>query len=266
MRITMLGTGNAVVTRCYNTCYVLTGAGRRLLVDGGGGSGLLAQFDAARIDPRTIEEVFVTHKHIDHLLGIIWLVRCQGYLIRAGFLRNGLTIYGHDEVVSLIRQLCGALLNPSEAALLDGPIRLIEVRDGETRELMGRPTTFFDLRSTKAKQFGYCMDIGDGRRLVCCGDETLGQAALPYARGASWLLHEAFCLEEESELFHPHDKHHSTVADACRIAEALGVEKLLLYHTEDTHYHERRERYLAEGRQHFSGELYVPYDLESIEL
>lgn len=38
MDITMLGTGNATVTECYNTCFVLRDGKRHLLVDGGGGN------------------------------------------------------------------------------------------------------------------------------------------------------------------------------------------------------------------------------------
>ena len=37
MKLTMLGTGNAVVTNCYNTCFVLSDDGKYFLVDGGGG-------------------------------------------------------------------------------------------------------------------------------------------------------------------------------------------------------------------------------------
>lgn len=266
MRITMLGTGNAAVTACYNTCYVLTDRGRRLLVDGGGGSGILVQLRRAGIDPRTLPEIFVTHKHIDHLLGIVWMLRTQGDLIRAGFMPDGVTIYAHDEVIALLRQLSTALLSPFEQQVIEEGFRLVSVGDAETREVLGRPMTFFDIASTKAKQFGYRMDLGGGRSLTCCGDEPLSEAGLPYAAGATWLLHEAFCLESEEALFHPHEKHHSTVAHACRVAERIGVRNLLLYHTEDTHYHDRKERYLAEGRRHFSGALYVPYDLETVEL
>ena len=41
MKLTMLGTGNAKVTECYNTCFLLSDAGRYFLVDGGGGNGIL---------------------------------------------------------------------------------------------------------------------------------------------------------------------------------------------------------------------------------
>lgn len=40
--ITMLGTGNALVSSCYNTCFILHAAdGSMLLVDAGGGNGIL---------------------------------------------------------------------------------------------------------------------------------------------------------------------------------------------------------------------------------
>ena len=46
-KIHVLGTGNAMVTQCYNTCYVLEADGQYLLVDCGGGNGILRQLAAA---------------------------------------------------------------------------------------------------------------------------------------------------------------------------------------------------------------------------
>ena len=110
------------------------------------------------------------------------------------------------------------------------------------------------------------MELGEGRRLVCCGDEPLSDAGRPYAAGADWMLHEAFCLYSQVDFFGPYEKHHSTVKDACELAEELGVKNLLLYHTEDKNIARRRELYLAEGQPRFSGKLWVPNDLEVIEL
>ena len=39
LRLIMLGTGNALVTEYYNTCFLLENMGKYLLVDGGGGNG-----------------------------------------------------------------------------------------------------------------------------------------------------------------------------------------------------------------------------------
>ena len=83
---------------------------------------------------------------------------------------------------------------------------------------------------------------------------------------STWLLHEAFCLHGQADIFHPYEKHHSTVKDAAELAESLGVKNLLLYHTEDKNIARRKELYTAEGRQYFHGNLFVPEDLEVIEL
>ena len=45
----MLGTGNAGVTRCYNTCFAIRTAENVLLVDAGGGNGILVQLEKAGI-------------------------------------------------------------------------------------------------------------------------------------------------------------------------------------------------------------------------
>ena len=67
--------------------------------------------------------------------------------------------------------------------------------------------------------------------------------------------------------FHPICKNiHSTAKDASELAEQLGVQNLILYHTEDKNIARRKELYTEEGKKYFSGNLYVPEDLEKIEL
>ena len=79
MKLTMLGTGNALVTECYNTCFVLEENEKYFMVDGGGGSAILHQLKHAGFNWMDMREIFITHKHIDHLTGIIWMIRmiCQ---------------------------------------------------------------------------------------------------------------------------------------------------------------------------------------------
>ena len=235
MNLTILGTGNATVTHCYNTCFVLDEGGQYLLVDGGGGNGLLQQLEKAQLRWQDMRTVFVTHKHMDHLLGILWLMRMMG--------KN--------------------LLSSKDSAFLDDRLHLVTVADGETRQLIGRDVTFFDIRSTKAKQFGFSLALADGR-LTCCGDEPYQPWEEVYVRDSKWLLHEAFCLDAEADIFHPYEKHHSTVKDACETAARLGVQNLILYHTEDKNLAHRRQRYHAEGCQYYQENLYIPDDLDVI--
>ena len=46
----MLGTGNALVTECYNTCFVIEDNKQYFMVDGGGGSAILHQLKHAGYD------------------------------------------------------------------------------------------------------------------------------------------------------------------------------------------------------------------------
>lgn len=65
MKLTILGTGNAMVTKCYNTCFAIENDGHYFLVDGGGGNTIMKQLKNADIDWREITDAFVTHKHIN---------------------------------------------------------------------------------------------------------------------------------------------------------------------------------------------------------
>ena len=266
MNITLLGTGNALVTECYNTCFVVSDGNRRFLVDGGGGNTVLVQLKRAGIDWRDIREIFVTHKHIDHIVGIVWLVRLICQNMAKGTYEGDANIYGHAEVLNIVRSIATMLLQPKQTRFIDDRLHLITVEDGETRTIIGKQVTFFDIQSTKAKQFGFTMDLGEGEKLTCCGDEPYNACEQPYAQGSTWLLHEAFCLHGQADIFSPYEKHHSTVKDACELAEQLGVPNLVLYHTEDRNIYRRKELYAAEGAQYYHGNLYIPDDLEVIEL
>lgn len=286
MRITMLGTGHAVVTECYNTCFVLQDdAGDGLLVDGGGGSGIVTQMARAGIPWSCIQQIVVTHKHIDHLLGVVWALRMLCMEMRRGGAGDGsserygsllgdgdaptrnVTIYANGEVMALLKTMAYELLHGADLQTLDERFRFEVVRAGETRALLGCPTTFFDMSACRdAEQLGFAMTYEPGRTLTCCGDVSLVEQDFPYAQGATWLLHEAFCLADHPAAGFIHRAGRSTAAEAAAIAQAVGAQNLLLYHTEDGDLAHRRERYTAEASAHFSGSIYVPDDLESIQL
>lgn len=69
----------------------------------------------------------------------------------------------------------------------------------------------------------------------------------------------------QADIFDPYEKHHSTVRDACELAERLGV-KNLLYHIEDKNLLRRKELYKHEGQRYYHGILWVPDDMEVIKL
>lgn len=265
MKLTILGTGNAMVTECYNTCFVIENNGNSFLVDGGGGSAILKQLKNADVDWKSITDIFVTHKHIDHITGIIWMVRLFTQNMARGSFSGEVNIYGHSEVIEIIRNISFMLLQPGTTKFIDDRLHLISVNDKEERTILGNRVKFFDIHSTKAKQFGFSMYY-DNKKLTCCGDEPYCEIEREYAQGSTYLMHEAFCLFSQADVFHPYEKHHSTVKDASILAEELGVENLILYHTEDKNIKDRKNLYIEEGKNYFNGNLYVPDDLDTFEI
>lgn len=261
----VLGTGNALATRCYNTCFAVRADGEALLVDAGGGNGILRQLQQAALSPTCIHHLVVTHEHCDHLLGVVWLVRKIGTLMLGGGYPGQLTIYCHPGLEQAIRGICGYTLEQKFTALLGQRILFAPVVDGAQYNILGRPAVFFDIRSTKALQYGFCWQLQNGP-LVCLGDEPYNPACAPYVQGCRWLLCEAFCLYGDRERFKPYQKHHSTVKDAAQLAQQLGAAHLVLWHTEDETYDTRKARYTAEARRYYTGDVRVPYDLEVLPL
>lgn len=86
--------------------------------------------------------------------------------------------------------------------------------------------TFFDIHSTKARQFGFSLTLNNGKKLTFLGDEPYNPVCEKYVRDCDWLLHEAFCLYVERDLWKPYEKHHSTVKDACELAQAMQIPNL----------------------------------------
>lgn len=262
----MLGTGNASATECYNSCFLLTENGKHLLVDGGGGSNIFKQLNLVGIDWKTINSIIVTHKHMDHFIGVLWIIRMVCQHINRNEYEGNLTVYSHDEVTYLIKDFMKKFLEPQDYELLNKRLFLIEVNDGELIDIWGKKVLFFDIHSKKAKQFGFTIEYSDNKKLTCCGDEPYNNVNEKYVKNNVWLIHEAFCLKSEADIFKPYEKNHSTVADACIIAEKLKIKNLILYHSVDKDLKNRKKYYLSEGKEFYSGNLFVPYDLEIISL
>lgn len=270
MNITMLGTGHATVTECCNTCFVLweqsTYPKEYFLVDGSGGNTLFKQLLDAGIDWKKIRTVFVTHKHLDHLLGIIWLIRMAGEYMSQQQYEGTLTIYAHNELIAMIQKIAEMLLQENEIFFFGNRILLEAVNDKECKTILGKKVTFFDIHSTKTKQYGFTMEFDDNKKLTCLGDEPYNETTYQYVKNSEWLLHEAFCLYSQEKKFNPYEKHHSTVKEACKTAQAMNVRNLLLYHTEDSNIKNRKLTYTAEGKIFYNGNIFVPNDLEIIKL
>ena len=265
-KLRILGTGNAQAIECYNTCLTIENENGLLLVDAGGGNGILKILENENIKLSDIHDIFVTHAHTDHIFGVIWLLRRIGETRNQGKMDGNLTIYAHKELADLIVYISKAILTKKFSSLIGERIIFSIHEDGEEKTILGNKFKIFDIGSTKMKQFGFKMEYEDNKTFVDPGDEPLIENNYEIARNADWMTHEAFCTYEDRETFKPYEKHHSTAMDAGKLAESLGVKNLILYHTEDKTLSTRKERYTKEAKEYFSGNVYVPDDGDSFIL
>ena len=275
-QITMLGTGNATVSQIYNTCFLLQTSSSMMLVDAGGGNGILAQLRKVGVQISDIHHLFVTHAHTDHVLGVIWVIRmvaqCKGY-------EGLLHVYGNDKVMKVIKTIIDMILAKKQLAKVAERVVFHQLEDGERFEVGDMKLECFDIQSTKEKQFGFRAELPGTSEdnasednhakplvLACLGDEPYNELNRRYIEGADWMMCEAFCLYADRDTFKPYEKCHSTALDAGKLAEELGVKNLILYHTEEKTLDNRKENYTREAAENFKGRIFVPDDLEVILL
>lgn len=98
-KIIVLGTGFAMAERLANTSFILMNNNKqKLLVDTMGGNIILSQLEKANIKINEIHDIFITHKHTDHVLGILWIIRKIERYISHNQYKGNLTIYCHEEL------------------------------------------------------------------------------------------------------------------------------------------------------------------------
>lgn len=264
-KLIMLGTGNGGTLDLYNTCFVIQNDNGNFLVDTGGSIEIIKRLNNVNIDIRNLKHIFVSHSHTDHILGLIWIFKKLGRAAINGEIKTKINIYCNDIVYESI---IGVSRHVLPEKLVEGVLSIIEfhiLKDGEEKNINGINYKFFDIKPRKTKQFGFECIINN-KRLLFLGDETLNQDLYETVRGAEYVMHEAFCLDSEENIFHAYEKCHSTVKSVSEVMNILDVKNLILYHTEDSHGNERKKLYTQEAKESFKGNIYVPDDMDIIEL
>lgn len=266
-KLNILGTGNAMVTKCFNSCFTISNNnGEHFLIDTGGGNGVLTHLEKINVSISRIHNIFISHTHNDHINGINFVIRAVAQAIINGKYDGNLNIFGHSEVLKVAEKLCTLVLENKFTKFFNDRIHFIPVKNNETVHILDFSVNFFDIKSSKRLQYGFKLTTEENVSLTFIGDEPYKPELYNYCYGVDYLFHEAFCLYEERDLYNPYEKHHTTVKEACENASELNVTNIILFHTEDNHILNRKEYYSAEGRYFFNKNILVPNDLEEIEL
>jgi ribonuclease Z len=278
------------------TSMMIRRGGERLLVDCG--EGTQRQMLRSTVGLVDLREIFLTHYHADHYLGLPGMLKTFSLRGR----EEPLTIYGPPgltELFGALRRVFGKLTYRYE---------LVELRPGERLDRDGyRLETFrvdhgvsgvgyalveherpgrFDVEAADALGVPFGPERGalqrgepvtlaggatvspdavlgparPGRRLVLSSDTAPSQAVVDAAHGADVLVHEATFCEEERE--RARETLHSTALDAAEVARDADVKLLALTHLSNRYFGPEAAR---EAQTVFENTV-VPRDFDVIEL
>lgn len=205
-----------------------------LILDAGSGIRELgAALQTNGSDRPIAADLFFTHTHYDHLIGLPFFRPAYD----AG---SSISVYaGHLAPESTIRQVLGTMMAPPlfpiGLAALRGIRTYTDFRSGETLE----PKPGVSVRTVALnhpdRACGYRIDYG-GRSFCYLTDMEHGipsfdEGVLDIARGADVMVYDATFTDEEFVA----GWGHSTWREACRVAEAAGVGRAVLFHHDPKH-------------------------------
>ena len=292
-----LGTAGSMPTaqRAPSSLLVRRG-GERLLVDCG--EGTQRQLLRSSVGLLELREIFFTHYHADHFLGLPGMLKT--FALRGRELP--ITIYGPpglQRLFSSLRLIFGRLtyryelveltpgdvLDRGDYSLITFRVRhathsigysLVEAArpgrfDVETADALGVP--FGPERG--ALQRGEPVILADGttvspeavlgpprpgRKIVLAGDTAYAESVVEASRAADLIVHEATFCEDERE--RADETLHSTAADAAHVAASADAAMLALTHLSPRYF---GPDVLDEARAIFP-ETVVPRDFDVIEV
>jgi ribonuclease Z len=295
--VVFLGTSGSVPTaRRALTSLLIRRGGERLLVDCG--EGTQRQLLRSGIGLVELREVFLTHYHADHYLGLPGMLKTFSLRGR----EQPLTVYGPPGLSDLfdgLRRIFGKLSYPLELceirpgdALDRGDYRLVPFAVEHRVSAVGyalvesaRPGRF-DVATAQGLgvpegplwgtlQRGEPVTVGDGSRVtpeqvlgpgrpgrtvVVSGDTEPARTVLEAAIEADLLVHDATFGSAEQE--RADETAHTTAAGAAELARLAGVKMLALTHLSTRYF---GPELLGEAREVFA-ESVVPKDFDIIEV
>lgn len=153
-KIIMLGTGHGFVLNLYNTCFILENGNENLLVDTGGGIDIVKNLEKKGYKLTDIHNIFISHCHTDHILGLLWILKIMSRLFSEGY-DKPFNIYCNDEVADSIKNLYSSVFPNKRVKSIDEKINIHILHDGEKINIAGEDITFFDVHAKGNKLYGF---------------------------------------------------------------------------------------------------------------
>lgn len=212
--------------------------------------------------PGDVTDLFCTHSHADHLLGVPNVLLGR-FFARIGAIRatpptRPLTIRGSRDTVSDLRALVD-IVTPGLEDVLAEEDEVRETDIGDTFPV-GDVTVEVAPAEHAVPTQGLVFD-GD-RRIVYTADTTATPALRDHVESCDVAIHEAMYADDGAEL--AADLGHGTAREAGAFAAATDADELWLVHVADRYEDPQRLRRQAEAE--FDGRVVVPDRFDALSL
>jgi len=298
MEITFLGTSGCIPTdrRGLSAVY-LSYLGEPLLFDCG--EGTQRQMRHAGLNFMSLDNIYLTHLHADHFLGLGGMIQSMDFLER----KTPLTIHGPKGTKETVEKLL--TLGTFELDYLTVNVHEVDaglVFEGKrytinaARTLHTRNSLAYCFTENPYRRFNKqrALELGipegrlfsklqngeavehkgkkytpemvleepiPGRKVVYTGDTRPCQAVIELAKDADILIHEAMFSSADEE--NTKDAAHSTTKQAAEVAKEAGVKKLYLTHISQRY---TDAKILEQEAREIFLETYVAEDLMKIQV
>ena len=252
------------------------------------GDGITRRLARLRTNFRTIDNIFITHPHSDHISGLGALMM----VIYDSNRRNPVNIYGPPGTAASVKGLLEFLTINSEIRISDGTHTVqannlfkghdagvgVILQDANVKIIAAENSHFhFPPGSPgygKYKSYSYRFDTAD-RSVVFTGDTGPSDAVVDLAKGADLLVSEVtnpvedykaqlikagrwpqMTPEEQAGILRHHFEEHLLPEEVGKLATRANVRTVVLTHLNDEYI-----PFAEQVKKHFSGQVLIAKDL-----
>jgi ribonuclease Z len=271
IKVTLLGTGTPQpVMERFSASILVQAGGKSFLFDAG--RGCLLRLRQLHVENNTIDAVFFTHLHSDHIVGFpdFWLT---GWLV--SHRKEPLKVFGPNGTRQMTDYLqkayqydIGIRESDDKASTEGSKILATDIKEGIVYEKDGvKIIAFLVDHYPVVPAFGYRIEYG-GHSVVLSGDTRYSENLIKFAKGTDLLVHEVAIASDTLKKSDPRYNvlaHHTTPEQASKVFTAVKP-KLAVYSHIVRIYQYPEEEILKRTKENYPGPVILGEDLMSFSV